>query len=246
MRFSSLEKGIVVGADKSVEWLLAWWWEHYSLYNSYPVLFCDFGMSLAQKKWCAKRGEVAALASEGMIPLPKEMVLAEEAQKWEAAYSPDVWKSRTAWFKKPLACLKSPFDVSLWLDIDCEVCGPLEPLFESFEPSAEIALAREISQPDELFNSGVILFRKNASILQKWLEASFSRSGEFMGDQELLSKIIQEERVAIQELPYFYNWRMVFGFHPMALIVHWAGAWGKEHLKKFGGVHRLMQRSTKR
>jgi len=246
MSSSDASRGVIVGADKTIEWLLPWWWKHYSRYNELPVVFFDFGMSGEKKKWCKERGSLVDLSSHSMPVAAKEGVGAKFAEEWEKRYAPEVWTSRKAWFKKPLACLNAPFDLSLWLDLDCEVCGPLDEVFAALPPTMEIGMVRDISAPESLFNSGVVVFRKNGKVLHDWLAACRGQNGKFLGDQEVFSHLAGQGKIAVCELLHFYNWRMAFGFHPSALIVHWVGVWGKEYIRTFGGIHSLMQHSKRR
>ncbi|GAQ82992.1 hypothetical protein KFL_001310220 [Klebsormidium nitens] len=67
----------------------------------------------------------------------------------------------------------APFSVTLYLDLDAMVCRDLSFLFDVFEESSfELAIARDASRPHDLydFNSGVILYRRTAS-MQRFFSA---------------------------------------------------------------------------
>ena len=49
-------KGIIVASDMQQEWLLPWWWEHYTRFNSFPVAFIDFGMSKERENGVKSEG----------------------------------------------------------------------------------------------------------------------------------------------------------------------------------------------
>ena len=70
------------------------------------------------------------------------------------------WPCRNAWFKKPLACLQSPFEISLWIDLDCEVTGPLDVLYDVYGSSIAMARYPQKYIPYPIYNSGVIVFRR--------------------------------------------------------------------------------------
>src|SRR5689334_9119639 len=53
--------GVIVGCDLYQEWLLLWWWSHYSSHNAIPVAFVDMGMSEEGALWCKERGEYIKL-----------------------------------------------------------------------------------------------------------------------------------------------------------------------------------------
>lgn len=248
-----MEKGVLVGSDRLREWLLPWWWENYRRENNLPVTFADFGMSASARIWCEARGTVIDID-----PVPaagKEEVPLSERKKWENSYSDGVWDARPAWFQKPLAVRQCSYEIGLWLDLDCEVLGSLLPLYEQ-DPSVDIALAREPERgqeallvegmrlPEEIvYNSGVIVFRKNSPIIERWAKESLLRSDAFVGDQNLLSRLIFLENYPVSELSPVYNWRMAYGLCVDPVIIHWVG-WGKEYIKKYGGLRRVLEGAT--
>src|SRR3569832_1812642 len=110
-----MEKGILVGSDSKTEWLLPRWWKYYSLYNDLPVAFVDFGMSSKMRHWCKKRGKIIDLKCPKEFTSQKRSLPKDVAQAWQSIYKGDVWQAREAWFKKPLACLQTPFDMTVWM-----------------------------------------------------------------------------------------------------------------------------------
>lgn len=235
--------GILVGADESQEWLLPWWWKNYRAENAFPVAFADFGMSEKAKAWCRERG--ALLDIEHLRVAAKEEINPLLVAEWEKTLSP-FWHLRGAWFKKPLAFLKTPFEKTIWLDLDCEVLGSLAPLYD-YVDSVEMALAPvrdpEVVREFVTYNSGVVVFKKNAPILKKWAE---QESGRFLGDQDALSEVIFKERCGVAELPEIYNWRMCGGLRIDAVVLHWAAEWGKEYIRKHGGLRKILQEQSLR
>src|SRR5579862_7309437 len=133
--FNPQKNGIIVGTDLTQEWLLPWWWKHYSAFNAYPVAFVDFGMSDPVKDWCRERGELISLFVADVFVAEREEIDPALVKQMEEACGKEFWPSRHAWFKKPLACLQSPFVKSLWIDLDCEIRGQLDPLFDLCEES---------------------------------------------------------------------------------------------------------------
>ena len=68
--------GVLTGCDENHEWMLKWWWKHYTSSNTLPVTFLDFGMSKSAQIWCKKRGlvipvnmEESALYSKEKLPI---------------------------------------------------------------------------------------------------------------------------------------------------------------------------------
>ena len=234
-------RGIIVAADHQIEWLLAWWWKYYSLYNTYPVVFVDLGMSPRALKWCSERGALIPL--DDTIEVFSDKVPSHLAQRWEKIYGSKLWVSREQWFKKPLVLQKTPFDLSLWIDVDCEICQSLTPIFDALPTSSSWGMVQESPRPEStgiLYNSGVILYRKTSSLLSRWTDLCRYENYRFMGDQDALSHLILTEKFPLYLLPPTYNWLMDEGLHLEIIIAHWFGAWGKTFIRTQGGLHALL------
>lgn len=226
--------GIVVGSDISQEWLLPWWWGNLMKHNDYPVTFVDFGLSEQMKNWCRERGSLISLPLLDFLIKDKEEVSSSLSEKWESHYGENFWEHRKAWFKKPLACLQSPYLRTIWLDLDCEVLGSLKDLFAASDHWSGFAIVKDREAPAlsfPMYNSGVISFRRNLALLNTWAEQSIKSNGSFRGDQDLLSQIIKIQNVPICELSYIYNWHVSFGMNSEAVICHWIGDRGKQILR---------------
>ena len=221
------EKGIIVATDCTQEWLLTWWWENYIQHNDLPVSFVDFGMSKEMKAWCQEKGNYIPLSVPNIFIGEKgsfSAIYAEELEKKHGAY---IWESRHAWFKKPLACLQSPYKTSLWMDLDCEIRGPLDPLF-SLPLYSGVSLAKNYcEEKGEDINSGVILFKHGAPLIKHWAEESFKESALFIGDQDVLRELIDRGNLKTGDLPLLYNWSRFNKETPEAIVVHWHGNHGK-------------------
>jgi hypothetical protein len=216
-----MRDGVIVGANERQEWLLPWWWRNFSKYNRLPVCFIDFGLSPAMRDWCQERGQLHKLALRDLFIQDRDEVSSDRVSTWEAKYPDTFWDSRKGWFKKPAACLASPFERTIWLDNDCEVAAPLHDLFQACEHPAKIALAKD--QNVSTYNSGVIVFQKQHPLLVEWAEQALTQNGSFRGDQDLLTAIIQEQQWPICELPSIYNWSMGYGRNKDVVIYHWWG-----------------------
>jgi hypothetical protein len=235
------KQGILIAADENVEWLLPWWWSHYQKYCTLPVAFVDLGMSHFGRSFCAEKGEYIPLNLEKRLP-PAPIEIAE----WEKLFGKEIWQRRKSWFKKVFAIQSTPFDRTLWLDIDCEVIKPIDPLFalpEGFYIAVETEASHKrerklniIFEDETLYNSGVLLYRKEEPLLKKWADALVALEENFFSDQHVLSRIIHQEKYPVQILNENYNWRMSQGFNIHAAIVHWSGSWGKEYIRRHGGV----------
>jgi hypothetical protein len=235
--------GIIVGCDQNQECLLPWWWHHYSKYNSYPVAFADFGMSSKAISWCLERGSVLTISEPSNFG--KKKIPRSNKSLWKKLYGEAIFFYRPAWFKKPLALLQSPFDVGLWLDLDCQVKANVDPIFRTLSFGAEIGVVPEptfvqdhhiqngLILPGEVFyNSGVIVFRKNANILHHWKEELTNHQEQYVGDQDALSRAIFLYCPAPSsiQLPFEYNWLLWQGENSNSLIDHFTGRQGKEKI----------------
>lgn len=214
--------GVIVAADQTLEWMLPWWLKRYREHNDASVAFIDLGLSHEKKKWCK---EAASLIPLRMVDFaekaPKHLY-----EKWIEESGSQFLSSRNAWFKKPFACLKSPFERTLWIDVDCEIRGSLTPLYE-YANDFGMAIDQSSKTPYPMFNSGVIAFSKEHPLLKKWAEQCLEKNQFFRGDQELFSHMVYEERISIEELPPIYNWSRLNKERSDAVIQHWHGNHGK-------------------
>lgn len=229
------EHGFLVGCDKYEEWLLPWWWSHYKTFNTYPVAFADFGLSKNGRKWCERHGEcitcptLFSKSEQKHIPLNTRIL-------WEKVYGKGIWNFRPVWFKKPYACIRSPFDKTVWVDLDCQVKGDLTPLFTLLDMNIELAVLKNggihqkirhelnLILPEEThYNSGVIAFQKKSPTLAKWANLSLHSHQIFSGDEEALSRAIYFENPNMIDLPDVYNWSWEFPPNENAQIIHFHG-----------------------
>lgn len=237
------EVGVLCGAEKSQEWLLPWWWSRYQEHNAFPVTFIDFGMSEKMKAWCRERGELCSVELEHSCISSRDSIDPNLIKEWESIYGQTMWNSRPTWFKKPFALLNSSYERAIWIDLDCEVLGPLDSLFLFLGANADLALVREYTSdhlprfdPRVRYNGGVIVFQHGARIIEKWAEAAIDQNHLFAGDDSLLSHLIHKHHLDVIELPEIYNWRMVRGLNLNAVILHWVGNGGKAYIRKHGGL----------
>jgi hypothetical protein len=242
-RSPKLKRGILCGAEASQEWLLPWWWSRYIEHNHFPVTFIDFGMTQEMRDWCAEKGEVIPVEIDPACITPRSGIVEESAKEWEKNHGWKVWNARHTWFKKPGALLHSPYKQTVWIDIDCEILGPLDPLFKEFDRSREMALVREYAcdhipkfDPRVRYNGGIILFQHGSPILEKFAEGALTQNHLFAGDDNLLSHMINSNRLEVQELPEIYNWRMARGLNLNAVVLHWVGNGGKAYIRSHGGL----------
>lgn len=237
--------GVIVGCDSAYEWMLPWWWVHYRLQNDYPVTFIDFGdMSENAKDWCRAKGQLLTLD----IPVDefltsKDNVCHTIKPSWEIDEGSDVWVARHKWFKKPFACLQSPYQRTVWIDLDCQVRRPIKEVFDYCNIGTGISLAREIPEviahharkgrihQDEIeYNSGVIVFKHGIPLIEEWARRCVEMNDHLRGDQEVMSRLLYDKKVKFIPLLPEYNVRWHAGLSMDDVIIHWLGT-GKDRIK---------------
>ena len=236
-----LPQGIIVASDEKQEWLLPWWWDNYSQHNDFPVTFIDFGLSSKAKDWCRERGELIELPVLS-FEASRDQALEDKAVFWESIYEGrNWWDKRILWHKKPIAMLQSPYKKSLWLDTDCEVKGNLGSVFSQILSEDALLICPELDEMQEfdrlhghllkeevLFNSGVVGFIRGSTQVMNWALSTVSDHGAHWSDQNLLSRLIHENKWPVQILDRIYNWReCTHGKNPEVKITHWVGESGK-------------------
>ncbi len=241
--------GVICGCDQKQEWLLPWFFEHYQKLNRFPITFFDFGMTDQGKNFCKTHGSYISLqeisnSSFNFNELPKEKI--EELSS--LCHLPYVKESHSSWMKKPIACMSSPYERSIWIDLDCKIKINLGPLFDFIDQKVEIALAKNrefigsslrlhgyLYPDEEHLNSGVIIFKKNSIAIQKWLEL-IQEKKFFKGDEEALSRAIYLNQIPYIELDPHYNYVFSEDGAQDAAIEHYCCCEGKMTI-----LHQLFQ-----
>lgn len=237
-------RGVLIASDSNHEWMIPWWWYNYKQHNDYPVTIIDLGMSERARKSCQKIGTVLNYDYHDVVITPKKFV----PENLQAIYKKkfhieDFWKIRKAWFKKPFTMLQSPFHTTIWMDIDCEVKGSLQHLFESHEcqPGFRIALEDEntidewvrcgvFEKGEVIYNSGVVVYTHGHDIFIDWAKETMANNHVASGDQDALCSLLRKKKHTILQLPDIYNWRMKKGKNPEAIIIHWVADRGKSYI----------------
>ncbi len=234
--------GVIVGCANNHEWMLPWWWLNYKLHNNYPVTFFDFGdMSERAKEWCEKRGELKTLNLPDFVT-EKEEIHKDLHVVWEPLVSQlDVWEARLQFFKKPFACLQSPYQRTAWIDLDAQVRQPIDMIFDFCENSYGMALVEEplsvreehealhlLEKGEIEYNTGVVVFKRGAKVIEEWAEECLSNNKDVRGDQEALSRLFYKKKEKLPSLLPFFNWRGNMDLPKEQIqslvIIHWLGA----------------------
>ena len=240
-----MKQGIITGCNEHQEWMLKLWWHYYSQTNTYSVTFMDFGMTKSARLWCEKRGKVITVELPQDIPTSKDNIAVNNQREWEIGYH-DPWQARKGWFYKPFALLKSPYEQTVWLDIDTFIIKPLTPLFEL--DLTQIALPQEVLRalnPTKLFpkeiiyNTSVIGYSEKSLLIKKWVEKVHSWNHQFLGDQDILSRLIYEDQVPVTTLPPIFNARPQDGIPKGTFIIHFGNVAKRELFHKIYNPHQL-------
>lgn len=236
------QRGFILASDQAQEWLLPWWWENYKKHNNTPVTFIDLGLSLEMRHWCKERGHYIHLPVPDIFVLEKRFFSKTKTHKLERKYGRRMWDSRNAWFKKPLACLQTPYQKTVWIDLDCEVRGSLQPLFDLPFPEDGIVIGKEYFRKKERgVNSGVFIFEKGAPIMEEWAEESLYNNKNYPGDQDILYDLMIEKKIPLIELPSTYNWSRLNKPNPDAIVLHWHGVHGKTYI-----IHEIQKETLRK
>jgi len=212
--FESSRRGIIVGCSIQIEYLLPYFYLNLRLNTDLPIVFFDFGMSAFGKDFCLKRGQVITI----------------HESLWEAQDLSQQEMIKSHWFKKPYAFLHSPFDETLWLDIDCKIIKPIEALFEALKGDKWMGIwyEKRIIKNMKLYNSGVVVFKKQNPIIKEWIEVSKNTAHQYVGDQDTLSVVINRYLSKVSLIDKKYNYFYYDGknfFDPSASIIHYVSAY---------------------
>jgi len=236
-------RGIITGVSDTVSWILPWWYENLRRHNpDVPVCFFEFpdgpctnardhppGMSKEERKaWCSERGQWRELR----VPPGVE-----------------------GWFAKPFACLATPFETTLWLDLDTEVRKPLAPLFQKVERHGLVVPGRDMhkwaTHPHDsgwmlflphdkateawhlLPGNALIGFRHGEPIIEEWAQRTVPpREHEYRGDHEIMVHVLLDRK------PHVAHWEPADytikrrPTHDDPIVFDYAGPRGKELIAK--------------
>lgn len=229
------DDGILIGSDEEFESWIPWWYFNYSKYNSFPIAIADFGMSKKMLDWCAQKWEIIKVdPPEGLFEKRIEPYLSQV----ESKFIPQKAKIWACWYLKPFILLQSPFQRTLWIDIDTLIRKSISELYEYAREPHQISMGIEepeekvnrlvpmgiLRKGDKLFNSGVIVYLHKAEIVQQWAKATLEDEGFYLGDQQIFSKMVSKMDYEIPVLPKKYNWLVNNeGINQDAAILHFAG-----------------------
>jgi len=232
-------KGVMVATDQNLEWMLPWWVYHFKKHSSLPIAFVDLGMSEEKKAFCEQHGTLISIEPKQFPFDPNRIEELSNHGVFDISNLNQVLPTRNAWLLKPFALLTSPFEKTLWIDIDCEVLQPIDPLFlesgfvcmKESNDSLNFNIKRKmIPEMSAYYNSGIILYENRHPLLLAWVKEIEENSSYYLGDQDALSVIIKNFNYPIDTFPEtchrFYH-EEIFD---ATLICHYCGIKGKKEV----------------
>ena len=220
--------------------MIPWWFYSIRRFSSLPLHIIDIDLPDQRRDWCDKYGIGRTLFSLNKSPPQKQQIDETLGNLWESTYLGNVWQNREVWFAKPEALQKTPFKKTLFLDLDCEVKGPIDSLLELSSSFAicknpdfvqEEALLNQAIKPGEsIYNSGVILYEKGHDLIDKWAKISYETANQHMGDEDTLSLILNSTSTSFSLIPESFNCRPTSPNVEKAHIVHHVGIEGKRNI----------------
>ena len=235
------QRGIVVGCDKHQEWLLKWWWNSYSKNNHLPVTFFDFGMTPSARNWCKKQGQVSSFS------LPSGFLTKKEAFPlpchWPKRWVNTVRDQRLIWFTKAFSLLKTPYEKTLWVDLDCQCRKTVDHVFDFCDQENGFAVALDdedtVKQWKQMgfllqnitgYQTGVIAFFSHSKVMTAWTEHCLLYRNVEYSEQTALSHMIAKKKWNIPLLPNDYNWLTPEREYSKTVIAHYGGEERKFHI----------------
>lgn len=152
------------------------------------------------------------------------------------------------WFKKPACMLHASMlaDEICWIDVDCEVKGNLDGIWDHVE-EGKISMVMDEpwttrrGQNGKWYNSGVVAYKNPVpAVLYEWNRHIVQKLTQETGDQEVLHWMIGgdplRELTHINPMPKIYNTLRLDLIDNTApanpRIMHWTGHKGKDKIKE--------------
>jgi hypothetical protein len=130
----------------------------------------------------------------------------------------------------------------LWLDLDCEVRVPLTDA-EWYSIPSPLGLAEDPYYPPQwkakllpgevMYNTGVIMCWTGNATIAAWARACFMAQNYFRSDQEVLARIIHQDKVKVEVIPPTWNHLRCSPTpdNDLTRIRHWTGGAGKDMIR---------------
>jgi len=188
------DHGVLLVCDSKFEHMFDWWIEKYSKYNDISICLIDAGLS------------------DNFIKSHSDIMI-------KKINTPDTMKNKHMW--KPFILRLSPFKKTVYIDLDCEIRGPIVKLFEY----SDFAMAKDVSNSfDEKndrdpFDCSVIVYENSSKTIDLWCDAMIEDSKvnfTTSGDQQVFNR----SSFPCNEIDPKYNWVRLQGPNPEATIIH--------------------------
>lgn len=160
-----MKKGVMTGCNQTNEKHLQSWFQSYSKHNTFPVTFCDFGMSETARTFCETNGNLLKATGKA--------------------------------FALPL----SPYEKTIWTDINCQVNEFLAPLFEMAHVKDGFAISYSKQNTSQ---SGVMTFTKNSPAILNW--QAWCIKNKEVPDDETLEFLLKENNFRLTQFSEKYYW----------------------------------------
>lgn len=211
-----LSKGVLLLADSELEWLIPWWFRCFEKTNpNLPVSVSDFGLSEKTIQW---------LQDKNIPIIPK---------------TNNFPKLRITCFYKPFAITASPYEITIFSNLDCEIRKNISDMFSWAEHGLVLGNDlypmgnnRKLFREHQYYNSGLICLLQNNPTIAQWCSKSKELHELLRSDQEILNLVIYESEATVVELPPHFHQLRVDGDHEKAVVMHWTGSPGKIHIRK--------------
>jgi lipopolysaccharide biosynthesis glycosyltransferase len=140
--------------------------------------------------------------------------------------------------------LLSPYKRTVWLDLDTQVRGSIEPLFAFCENEGGFAAAPEhvssqllnkqrkmIGEDQVIYNAGVLVFKRQSKVVQEWIDRSKDQNHLHCSDQQILALVLNSKLFDFTTLSRLFNWTIDVPAPSEVVILHWWGGYGKNCLR---------------
>lgn len=238
---SHRSQGIITGCDQSQEWMLKWWLEHAEKNAGMPLSFVDFGLSKSACIYLKNRGINVLDGSSILKPFLTKSHYSYPSS-WIEKWKRESTSQRPFYFAKPLACLLSPYDQTLWVDLDCKIVQTPKQAFSYIDPNFGMTMSLDseqtainwqeqglIDKGSVAYQAGVIAFNKDSSLMLTWKQLCLSSYDTEYSEQTAIINYLHRNKKTLQLLPSFFN-HLNPHQHQKVSIAHYGGHWHKLYL----------------
>lgn len=186
-------RGFLIFSDSKSEWLIPWFMTHFRKHHpSDKICFVNTGVSFEFfDKHIMKQNTYGF----------------NDIIHFDAPYS--------GWFNKPFVCYQTPYDLTIYIDLDCEIRKSIDWNDFIYFKDENTYLSQFIIYQDNgvlqkmndrvnklinNYNTGFIVYTKDSFVLEEWCESTEKaffmgeHSLKGYGDQDILSEIIQNSK----------------------------------------------------